>query len=424
MANSFVGAAPGVDYYITHPNKPISTAINENLPKLFQPWKIRETTFPNRLGVSPMCTYSADKNFESTPFHLAHYGAFAFRGAGFIIVEATSVSKEGPISPYDLAIFTENQATKLKTITDFAHTQKQIIGVQLAHAGRKASANRPWERNPSQNPPWKGGKICSEENGGWPNSTVAPSPLKFDADMALPLELSVAEIKSLVKKFGDAAERAINVAGFDFVEVHAAHGYLLNEFLSPLSNKRTDEYGGSFENRIRFVVEVITEVRSRIGPSVPLFLRVSAADNVESKDAWRVEDTIKLGEVAVDLGVDFIDISSGGVSSEQVFSLGKTYPYVLNDHLARLVKKALGDKVLVGCVGGLGIDAQVTNGLLEDGAFDVALAASPFLQNPGLVWDFADRLGVDLYTAPQYARFDGKRAKKWQKETVIEKTGN
>lgn len=157
---------------------------------------------------------------------------------------------------------------------------------------------------------------------------------------------------------------------------------------------------------------------------MPLFLRVSAADNVESKDAWRVEDTIKLGEVAVDLGVDFIDISSGGVSSEQVFSLGKTYPYVLNDHLARLVKKALGDKVLVGCVGGLGIDAQVTNGLLEDGAFDVALAASPFLQNPGLVWDFADRLGVDLYTAPQYARFDGKRAKKWQKETVIEKTGN
>lgn len=396
-SSTTVPDSKAVDYYSPEPPVPAGTALDPQpdgkpIPKVFQKLNLKGLSLHNRIGVSPMCMYSADANFEATPFHLIHYGQLFLRGPGLTIIESTAVSPEGPLSPQDLGIWTDNQARKLKEIVDFAHSQKQLAAIQLGHGGRKASG-LPMYVHLEQ--------IADKSIGGWPEEVVSPSPLQFrpNGNYKVPIALTKDEIKRIIKDFGSAAKRAVEISGFDAIEIHGAHGYLVNEFLSATSNKRTDEYGGSFENRIRFLLEIIDEVKSQIPESVPLLLRFSASENVDDDpDSWKLEDSTRLAKIVVEKGIDMLDISSGGNNYKQS-SRGKK---AFHADLATEVKKAVGDSALVACVGGLAFDLNETTEMIEKGAYDVALVGREFLRNPGLVWSWADQLGVRITHALQY----------------------
>lgn len=260
--------------------------------KLFTPYTIREKILPNRIVLSPMCMYSA-KDGYAQPFHTTHYLTRAVGGAGLIMMEATAVRADGRITPECLGIWEDAQAERLGDIVKAIHSQSaSLVGIQLAHAGRKASC--------------RGGKPLAGHEA-W--ETVAPSAIAFREDFPRPHSLDEAEILSFVQSFSDAAKRAVN-AGFDVIEIHAAHGYLIHEFLSPLSNHRTDAYGGSFDGRIRFLLEVCSAVRRAIGDSIPLFVRISATDYAEG--GWDIEESIALCTKLREYGADIIDVSSGG----------------------------------------------------------------------------------------------------------------
>ncbi|CAK7901906.1 probable NADPH dehydrogenase [[Candida] anglica] len=399
--HDLVTPAPGVPYFI--PKVPVISGkaivsqsyekTVQTLPKAFQPLKVKGLKFQNRIGVSPMCMYSANKNFEVTPFHLVHYGSLLLRGPAITFVESTSVSPEGGLSPQDLAIFNDEQALKLKDIVDFAHTQNQNIAIQIGHGGRKSSGLAGYVHLEY---------IAEKEDGGWPDKVVAPSPIQYrdGGSLVVPKELSVAEIERIIADFGSAAKRAVEISGFDAIEIHGAHGYLINEFLSEISNKRTDKYGGSFENRIRFLLEVIGSVKSNVPSEFPVFLRISASENtIDDPLAWTIEDSIKLADVVVEKGIDLIDVSSGGNNSNQNARGPKE---ALHAELARAIKKSIGDRALVACVGKLN-RSELVNQLLEEGAFDLALIGTQFLENPGVVHKFATELGVEIDGARQYA---------------------
>ncbi|KAG2733894.1 hypothetical protein G9P44_003419 [Scheffersomyces stipitis] len=364
-------------------------------PLLFSPFKIRELILQNRLVVSPMCQYSAGRDGQATPYHLVHYGQFLLRGPGLTFVEDTSVSPEGRLSPENLGIWNDQQAEALKDIVEFAHSQKQLIGIQLDHGGRKASS-QPNYIHLEQN--------AEESVGGWPNEIVAPSPIVFrpNGNLVKPNELSKSDISRIVNDFGNAAERAVKISGFDAIEIHGAHGYLINQFYSKISNKRKDEYGGSFENRIRFLLEVVDEVRSRIPSSIPLFLRISAIENTEDEDAWTLSESIKLSTIVVEHGVDVIDVSSGGNCHRQYSrkSLSKGHA-PMHIPLAKAIKDELGEKVLVACVGSLN-SATLIEDELKKGSFDIALVGKGFLNNPALVWKFAEELEIRVHRPLQY----------------------
>ena len=264
---------------------------------LFEPLQQRSLTLRNRLAVAPMCQYCASEGLPET-WHLVHLGSRAVGGAALVISEATAVSPEGRISPGDVGLWNEAQQQAWAPITAFVRAQGAIAGVQLAHAGRKASAQRPWDG---------GGPLAADE-GPW--STVAPSELPFDAGWHVPAALDEAGIGKVIEDFRAAARRALD-AGFQLVEVHAAHGYLLHQFLSPLSNRRTDGYGGSFENRTRLVREVVGAVREVWPDDLPVWLRISATDWVEG--GWDIEQSVALAAQVRELGVDLIDVSSGGL---------------------------------------------------------------------------------------------------------------
>jgi 2,4-dienoyl-CoA reductase-like NADH-dependent reductase (Old Yellow Enzyme family) len=363
---------------------------NKAIPTLFKPLKIKNVTLQNRIGVSPMCLYSADEKFESTIWHQVHYGAYLNYGPGLTIVEASAVSPEGPLSPYDLGIFNDAQAEKLKTIVDYAHSQRQNIAIQIAHGGRKSSGAPPFEHLERAASP-----------NGWAGKTVAPSaiPYRLGGSLPTPKELSVEEIKRVVKDWGAAAKRAVEISGFDVIEIHAAHGYLINEFYSGISNKRTDLYGGSFENRVRFALEVVDEVKANIPKDVPLFFRLSSTDMAEEgkEGAWTLEDSVKLSNLVVERGVDVIDVSNGGNYSD---SQARGVAEAMHAGFAREIKKLLGSKALVACVGGL-YTAALSNRLIDEGAFDIALVGRGFLRNPALVVEWANELGVRIWNARQ-----------------------
>lgn len=388
-----------VPYYTPAPEFPITQAVETTgLPKMFQPLKIKGLTLPNRIGVSPLCMYSTDDNLEITPWHLVHYGSFATNGVGLTIVEASTVSKEGALSPHDSALYTDNQAKKYKDVVDFVHSQKGIIGVQIGHGGRKASGRPLWEALE---------EVAPKEDGGWPDEVVAPSAIAYRpyGNYHVPKELSISEIEDIVNKFGSAAKRAVEISGFDFIEIHGAHGYLINEFLSATSNKRTDKYGGSFENRTRFLIEIIKSIKANVPESTPLFLRISASEGVDEEGAWTIDDSIKLAPIVVELGIDVIDVSSAGNNYKQLPRAQQHQPRyrgIGHEHLAAAIKKAVGDTALVACVGGLGQDSKITNSLLEEGIFDIALIGSAFLKDRSLTWRFARELGVATHQAPQY----------------------
>ena len=348
---------------------------------LFSPLSIGEVTFKNRIVVSPMCQYSSQDGFAND-WHLVHLGSRAVGGAGLVITEATSVTPEGRISPEDLGIWKDEHISELKRITNFIHQHGAIAGVQLAHAGRKASSSSPWN----------GAAQLSLEEGGW--ETLAPSRIPFNNSDRAPLALDKEGIERVINNFKAAAKRALE-AGFKVIEVHAAHGYLINEFLSPLSNQRKDEYGGSFENRIRLLLEVVKAIKRVWPENYPLFIRISATDWIEN--GWQIEDSVRLSKILKTKGVHLIDCSSGGVISGVKIPLVPGYQSPLAEEVR---KKA---DILTAAVG-LITDAEQAEQILQDGKADLILFARESLRNPYLPLTFAQKLNDEVNWPIQYER--------------------
>jgi len=348
---------------------------------LFSPLTMRGMTFKNRIFVSPMCQYSSHEG-APTAWHLVHLGSRAVGGAACVIQEATAVVPEGRISPSDAGLWNDRQMEAYQPITKFIKENGAIPAVQLAHAGRKASVSVPWEGE-AQLPPSK---------GGW--QTVAPSPLAFDPHSTAPHEMSEADIASLIKAFVAAAQRA-HKAGFEVVEIHAAHGYLLHEFLSPLSNHRTDRYGGTLENRLRLTLEVAAAVRDFWPQQWPVFVRISASDWVEG--GWDLPQSIALSIELKKMGIDFIDVSSGGVVPEAKIKTGPGYQVPF----AAAIKKEV--QIVTGTVGMI-TDAEQAEQILADGQADVVLLARELLRDPYWPMHAAQKLDADIVWPKQYER--------------------
>ncbi|KIK59189.1 hypothetical protein GYMLUDRAFT_44943 [Collybiopsis luxurians FD-317 M1] len=397
--NYFNRPAPGVPFFTPAQNPASGTALDpqpdgKSIPKLFTPIKIRDVTFQNRIFLAPLCQYSS-ANGHTTPWHMAHLGGIVSRGPGLSFVEATAVLPEGRISPEDLGIWDDAHIKGLKELVDFAHSQNQKIGIQLAHAGRKASTVALFYHLNANAAPVV---------GGW--KPYGPSPIPVTDVNQTPIELTKDDIQAIIKAWADAAKRAI-AAGFDVIEIHSAHGYLLHEFHSPVANHRTDEYGGSFENRIRLTLEIIDAVRGIIPDGMPLFLRISASDRIEhlGVPSWTNEDTMKFASVIATKGVDFIDISSGGNHPSQRkkdFLKGDAQQEWAAEVTQSLKEKGLHGpgKLLVGTVGGITSGVQAEK-YLQDNVADVVSVGRYFQKNPGLVWAFAEELGTQIYVANQ-----------------------
>lgn len=351
---------------------------------LFTPLTIRDVTIPNRLWVSPMCQYSVEEqDGVPTDWHLVHLGGMARGGAGLVMAEATAVLPEGRITPWDTGIWNDTQAEAWARIVRFVRGQGAIPGIQLAHAGRKASTYRDWS----------GRGVVPADAGGW--EPVAPSPLAF-AGLAEPAELSAEQIADVVAAFGAAARRALD-AGFEVLEVHAAHGYLIHEFLSPVSNLRVDGYGGSLENRARLLLEVVREVRSVAGPAVPVFVRFSATDWLEP-EGWTLEQTQLVSAWARDAGADLVDVSSGGNVPHAVIATGPGYQVPF----AHAIREATG--MLVSAVGQI-VDARQAEEIVATGQADAVMAGREFLRDPHFALRAAHELGLGDEVLPvQYRR--------------------
>lgn len=330
------------------------------MSQLFQPLSLRQLKLPNRIAVSPMCQYSA-KAGMANDWHLVHLGSRAVGGAGLVIVEATAVSPEGRISPDDLGIWSDEHVEPLRRITRFIEAQGSVAGVQLAHAGRKASTWRPWLGKHGSVP------IAA---GGW--TPVGPSAIAFSPEHAVPTALDDAGIAGVVQAFVEAAERSL-AGGFKIAEVHAAHGYLLHQFLSPLSNQRQDRYGGSFDNRIRLLLEVTAAVRQVWPEELPLFVRLSATDWVD--DGWNADETVELARRLKDVGVDLIDVSSGGTAANADIPVGPGY----QTQFAERVRKEAG--IATGTVGMI-TEAVQAEHILRTGQADLILLARELLRDP------------------------------------------
>ena len=350
------------------------------MPQLFDPITIRGVEIKNRAWVSPMCQYSAKDGIVGE-WHRVHLGSFATGGAGLIIAEATGVVAEGRISIGCPGLYNDAQVAAWAPIVEFAHSMGAKMGIQLAHAGRKAGTTIPGSDH----------FMATPEEGGW--EAVAPSAIAFEG-YPTPHALSAPEIKQIVKEFGAAAKRAI-AAGFDVLEIHAAHGYLLHEFYSPLSNTRTDEYGGSFENRIRFLKEVVTEVRASIDDGVPLFVRISASDWTEG--GWTIEESVQLANELIPLGVDLIDASSGGNVHNAKIAVGPGYQV----QFAEAIKH--GSTIKASAVGAITDPAQA-NAIIESGQADAVMLGREMLRNPRWPLHAAHVLGADIRWPAQLVR--------------------
>lgn len=348
---------------------------------LFSSLQIKRITLKNRIAISPMCQYSAQDGFAND-WHLVHLGSRATGGAGLIIQEATAVSPEGRISPGDLGLWSDEHIPKLQTITKFIIDQDAVPGIQLAHAGRKASVSSPWYGN----------KKLDKNKGGW--ETVAPSAIGFHDYELEPTRLDFVGIQKVISDFKRATRRAVQ-SGYQVLEIHAAHGYLLHQFLSPLSNLRTDSYGGSFENRIRLLLEVVSAVQLEWPKELPLFVRISATDWADG--GWDIEESLQLSKILNENGVDLIDVSSGGLVSFQKIHLEPCYQVPF----AESIKKEVG--ILTSAVGLITTSHQAED-IISSGKADLVLFARASLRNPNLGLDFAQELGVDVAWPKQYVR--------------------
>ncbi|MBF0594141.1 MAG: NADH:flavin oxidoreductase/NADH oxidase [Candidatus Omnitrophica bacterium] len=348
---------------------------------LFNPLKIRKVFFRNRIAVSPMCQYSSHDGFAND-WHIVHYGSRAVGGAALVMTEAAAVEARGRISPYDLGIWKDDHISTLKLITDNIERQGAVAGIQLAHAGRKASVARPSE----------GGSPLNELNGGW--KVVAPGAIPFDAGFQIPDVLDLPEIKNVIDSFVKAAQRA-QTAGFRVIELHAAHGYLLHEFLSPVSNRRTDLYGGSFENRTRIVLEVVRGIRKAI-PDLVFFVRISATDWLEP-EGWTLDNSVALSRILKDEGVDLVDCSSGAVVpyAKIPATPGFQVPF------AEMIRKETG--ILTGAVGLITSSVQA-EAILQAGQADFILVGRQFLRDPYWPLRAAQELNLKGLWPFQYGR--------------------
>ncbi len=353
---------------------------------LFSPFTLRDITFRNRIAVSPMCQYSCEDGFASD-WHLVHLGSRAVGGAGLVMVEATAVTEDGRITYGDHGLWKDEHIAGLKRITAFIKSQGAVPGIQIGHAGRKASCQLPWE----------GGMCIPVDKGGW--QIVAPSAVAFNEGDPVPHALSKTEISDITQAFINTARRALK-AGFEVLELHSAHGYLLHEFLSPLANHRRDEYGGSFENRIRLVREVTDAVRTVWPMHLPLFMRISASDWKEG--GWTEDDSVKLASIVRDRGVDLIDCSSGGIIPHvKIPNIpGYQVPF------AERIKRDSG--IPTGAVG-LITDAKQADDIIRSHKADMVLLAREFLRDPYWPLHAARELGVDMKPPVQYERAFAKQ---------------
>jgi len=348
---------------------------------LFDPLQIRGIHFKNRIAISPMCQYSSVDGFAND-WHLVHLGSRAIGGAALVIQEATAVTPRGRISPDDMGLWKDEQIEPLQRITRFIKMHGSVPGIQLAHAGRKASVQSPW----------KGGRVLDEETGGW--RTEAPSAIPFRDQDPVPEAMTLPDIARLRQDFLSATKRALE-AGFEVIEIHGAHGYLLNNFLSPLSNHRTDDYGGSFENRTRLVREIATDLRTIWPEKYPLFLRISATDYAEG--GWHLADSIELAKMVKLLGVDLIDASSGGLMPHVKIPLGPGYQVPF----AESIRRESG--LLTGAVGLITHPLQAEE-IISTGKADLILIARQSLRDPYFPLSAARELGIDADWPLQYLR--------------------
>ncbi|HEY3712828.1 MAG TPA: NADH:flavin oxidoreductase/NADH oxidase [Amycolatopsis sp.] len=362
---------------------------------LFEPYTLRSLTFPNRVWMAPMCQYSAAPSGEPagapTDWHFAHLASRAAGGTGLILTEATAVSPEGRISPYDLGIWNDTQVAAFRRITDFLRTQGTVPGIQLGHAGRKASAERTWVD--------RGAPIPPGAEYGW--TPVSASPLPFAEASTTPEELTTEQIAEIVGQFGEAAKRA-RAAGFDVVEIHGAHGYLIHQFLSPFTNRRTDGYGGSFEGRIRFALEVVEAVRTAWPEDLPVFFRVSATDwlseNAEdSREGWTADETVRLAKELLARGVDLLDVSTGGTVPDAKIEAAPGFQVPF----AERVRTETGLPV---AAVGLITEPQQAAEIVADGRADAVLLGRALLRDPYWARHAAAELGGEVAAPVQYHR--------------------
>ena len=349
---------------------------------LFSPITIRGVEFRNRLWVSPMCQYSAEDGVVNA-WHMQWLGSLAVGGHGLVMTEATAVNEVGRHSLLDAGLWRDDHVDAWRPIVDFCHSHGATMGVQIAHAGRKAGTR----------PPWMGRTELTAEEGGW--ESVGPSSLPAEHH-SNPRPLTTDEIESVVEDFVNAARRAIR-AGFDVIEIHSAHGYLLHEFLSPLSNERDDEYGGSFENRTRLTLDVMRAVRAEVGPDVPVFVRLSCTDYIDG--GWTIDDTVNLSRLLKDAGCDLIDCSSGGVAPVRFTEMDIGPGYQVQ--FAEAVRRGAG--IASGAVG-LITDAEHAESILQEGKADVVLVARAAMRNPYFAVAAAEQLGEVIPWASQLER--------------------
>lgn len=353
----------------------------KNTVKLFQPYTLRGVTLRNRIVVAPMCQYSSEDGF-ATDWHLVHLGSFAVGGAALVITEATAVEARGRIAPQDLGIYRDEHIEMLARITAFIKSQGAVSAIQLAHAGRKASVYRPWSGN---------GAVAIED-GGW--ETIAPSAVPFAQNYPHPVEMSNEEIATVVRSFQAGAQRALQ-AGFEVMEVHAAHGYLVHQFLSPYSNKRTDSYGGSLENRMRFLLEVTDAVRQVIPAEMPLIVRVSATEWTEG--GLTLEESVLVARELKKHGVDLIDVSSSGNIENAKIPVGPNYQVPLAETIRR-------DAAIPTGTVGLITEPTQANDILEQQQADLILLGRELLRNPRWTQHAAQELKADITWPKQYER--------------------
>ncbi|XXH02066.1 NADH-dependent flavin oxidoreductase [Hypoxylon texense] len=411
-------AAEGVPFFTPAQVPPAGTALNPQpdgtpIPKLFTPLTIRGVTFQNRIFLSPLCQYSAENGFL-TLWHTTHIGGIVQRGPGLTIIEACAVQPRGRITPEDAGLWRDEQMEPMRPLVQFAHSQGQKIGIQLAHSGRKGSTAAPW-LSPAA--------VAAEDVGGWPRDVLAPSAVPYgDGYVQQVRAITRDGIRQLKADFVAAAGRAVRV-GFDVVELHCAHGYMLHSFLSPVTNHRTDEYGGSFENRVRLILEIVEAVRKDALPEhTPLFVRVSATDWLEDVEgysgenaSWTSADTVRLAPLLAARGVDLLDVSSGGMHPLQKIRPGPAY----QAHLAKAAKRAVGDSMFVSAVGSITTAALAEKLLVggdgdgdDDAPLDIVMVGRLFQKNPGLVWAWAEELGTAIYLANQIGWGFGGRGTK------------
>jgi len=352
------------------------------MPHLFEPITIHGITLRNRIGVSPMCMYSYTDGF-SNDWQVIHLGARAAGGAGLVIAEATAVEPRGRITPHDVGIWSDDHIEPLRRVTRVIKENGAVPGIQIAHAGRKASSRRPWDA---------GKPILPDEPSGWQG--IGPSPIAYSEDYAVPHELSVSEIHNVQDAFRAAAQRAL-AAGFEWLELHAAHGYLIHSFYSPVSNQRTDEYGGSFENRIRFLMETVHAVRPIWPLRLPLTIRISGTDWVEG--GWSVEESIELARHLKAEGVDLVDCSSGGGVAHATVPVGPGYQVPISEAVRH------GADILTATVGMITAPAQADE-IIRNGRADVVLLGREMLRDPYWALHAAQVLKQPAPVPPQYLR--------------------